>query len=435
LNNRISAHMAKEVKKPKRQSESSASEGLARSKAFRAVGHLVDSGIMKEILDTIIREGGSYEISRFDIGKTNEEDSVLEATYTAAPVAVERITHILTDLGADVDAEVSAHVEPSPSDGVAPGNFYTTTNHNTSINFQGKTVPVENIRMDGAIVVRESGQNSGEFTAHCVKQRDLRSGDLIVVGYEGIKVEPEFVERDRSEFGFMTGDVSSERIVRIVVDRVAEIMSDRSKKVVVVGGPVIVHTGGADAFVRLVDAGFVHGVLSGNALAVHDIENQLYGTSLGIDTKSGEPIDGGNSHHLRAINEVRRAGSIAELVAEGGLESGVMHSLVKANVPYALAGSIRDDGPLPETITDMNEAQSAYGKILVDADVCLMLASMLHSIAAGNMLPARTLTVCVDINPPVVTKLKDRGSHQAIGVVTDVGLFLHLLADRLCPVS
>lgn len=410
----------------------SASDTAIRSKSFRAVGHLVDSGIMKEILDTIIREGGSYEIHRCDIGRTNDDDSILEATYQAQPESLERITHILTDLGAEVATESGAQVEPSPADGVAPSDFYTTTNHNTSITYQGNNVEVQNIRMDGAIVVREGAET---WTAHCVKQRDLLSGDNVIVGFEGIKVEPEFIERDRSEFGFMTGDVSSERIVGIVVDRVAKIMSDKSKKVVVVGGPVMIHTGGAGAFSRLVDKGHIHGLLSGNALAVHDIENQLYGTSLGIDTKTGEPIDGGNSHHLRAINEVRRAGSIDNLVSEGTLTSGVMHSIIKANIPFALAGSIRDDGPLPETITDMNEAQSAYGEILKDADVCLMLATMLHSIAAGNMLAARTLTVCVDINPPVVTKLKDRGSHQAIGVVTDVGLFLHLLADKLSPIT
>ncbi len=399
-------------------------------KSFRAVGHLVDSGIMKEILDTIIREGGTFSIERFDIGKTNDDQSVLEASYTSESEAVQDvIARRLIDLGVEIDAERSVKVDRSPADGVAPRDFYTTTNHETKVTYNGQTVPVENIRMDGAIVVSGS---DGTVKAACVKQRDLKQGDMVVVGAEGIRVVPEFVERDRSEFGFMTGDVSSERVVRIVVDTVAEIMSDRTKKVVVVAGPVLVHTGGSGAFGRLVENGYVHGLLSGNALAVHDIENQLYGTSLGIDTKTGEAVDGGNSHHLRAINEVRRAGSIRNLVEEGALPRGVMSSIIKADVPFALAGSIRDDGPLPETITDMNEAQSAYGRILQGADVCLMLASMLHSIAVGNMLPARVLTVCVDINPPVVTKLKDRGSHQAIGVVTDVGLFLHLLARRLC---
>ncbi len=408
--------------------QSQSSQSLQKS--FRAVGHLVDSGIMKEILDTIIRDGGEFSISRFDIGKTNDDESILEATYTAENVTVqEGIARRLIDLGAEIDVEHSVKVELSPADGVAPRDFYTTTNHQTKITYNGKAITVNNVRMDGAIVI--SGADDS-LSAACVKQRDLKKGDRIVVGAEGIRVEPEFIERDRSEFGFMTGDVSSERVVRIVVDSVAEIMSDRTKKIVVVAGPVLVHTGGSGSFGRLVENGYVHGLLSGNALAVHDIENQLYGTSLGIDTKTGEAVDGGNSHHLRAINEVRRAGSIKNLVDEGALTRGVMSSIVKANVPYALAGSIRDDGPLPETITDMNEAQSAYGKILEGADVCLMLASMLHSIAVGNMIPARVLTVCVDINPPVVTKLKDRGSHQAIGVVTDVGLFLHLLANRLC---
>ncbi len=399
-------------------------------KSFRAVGHLVDSGIMKEILDTIIREDGKFSIDRFDIGKTNDDQSVLEATYTAENATTrDAIARHLIDLGVEIDVEHSVKVEISPADGVAPKDFYTTTNHKTTITYNGHTIQVDNVRMDGAIVVY--GKDTAT-KAKCVKQRDLKSGDKIVVGVEGIRVEAEFVERDRSEFGFMTGDVSSERVVRIVVDSVAEVMSDRTKKIVVVAGPVLIHTGGSGSFGRLVEQGYVHGLLSGNALAVHDIENQLFGTSLGIDTKTGEAIDGGNSHHLRAINEVRRAGSIKNMVEAGLLNRGVMSSIVKANVPYALAGSIRDDGPLPETITDMNEAQTAYGKILEGADVCLMLASMLHSIAVGNMIPARVLTVCVDINPPVVTKLKDRGSHQAIGVVTDVGLFLHLLANRLC---
>ncbi len=417
-------------KQSQRASRSQSASDNHFAKSFRAVGHLVDSGIMKEILDTIVREGGKFTISHFDIGKTNDDQSVLEATYTTQSESIrDSIARHLVDLGVEIDVEHSVKVELSPADGVAPRDFYTTTNHKTKISYLGHMIEVENVRMDGAIVVYDTDET---VKAKCVKQRDLKEGDKIVVGAEGIRVEAEFVERDRSEFGFMTGDVSSERVVRIVVDSVAGIMSDRTKKVVVVAGPVLVHTGGSGSFGRLVEQGFVHGLLSGNALAVHDIENQLFGTSLGIDTKTGEAVDGGNSHHLRAINEVRRAGSIKNLVAEGVLTRGVMSSIVKANVPYALAGSIRDDGPLPETITDMNQAQSAYGKILEGADVCLMLASMLHSIAVGNMIPARVLTVCVDINPPVVTKLKDRGSHQAIGVVTDVGLFLHLLAKRLC---
>jgi lysine-ketoglutarate reductase/saccharopine dehydrogenase-like protein (TIGR00300 family) len=400
---------------------------------FRMTGHLIDRGLMKEILAAVVREGGDYDVRRFDVGATRDDPSVLEAVFTAPDdEAAHRIALALTDLGAEVRSTAEVRVEPAPADGVAPTDFYTTTNHATTIHYRGEDVPVDRIRMDGALVVREE---NGTLSAECVKQRDLGRGDLVVVGSDGIKVDTTFMEargREGGEFGFMTGDVSSERTVRIVVDRVAEMMRDRSRKVVLVTGPVMVHTGGVDGFCRLVERGHIHGVLSGNALAVHDIESRLYGTSLGVDVRTGAAVDGGHSHHLRAINEVRRAGSIARLVEEGTLRGGVMHALVTHDVPFVLAGSVRDDGPLPETVTDMNVAQEAYGELLRDADVCLMMASMLHSIAVGNMLPARVLTVCVDIHPAVVTKLKDRGTHQAIGVVTDVGLFLHLLADRLC---
>ena len=413
----------------RRSTDSVIATGAAlERKSFRANGHLVDSGIMKDILDTIIREGGRFDITRFDIGKTNEDVSYLEATFTAPNhTALERIGRHLSNIGCELDFDATVQTEIAPADGVAPDTFYTTTNNDTQVNIRGIFLPVNNIRMDGAIVISADDQS-----ARCVKQRDLKKGDRVVVGLDGIKVTPEFIERDRSDFAFMTADVSSERAVKTVVERVAELMRDKSRKVVAVAGPVIVHTGGGPAFCRLVECGHIHGLLSGNALAVHDIESQLFGTSLGVNTRTGEAIEGGHSHHLRAINAVRRAGSIVNLVREGKLTAGVMNSLVTHQIPYALAGSIRDDGPLPETITDMNRAQEAYGEILEGAGICLMLSSMLHSIAVGNMLPARVITVCVDIHAPVVTKLRDRGSRQAIGVVTDVGLFLHLLADRLC---
>lgn len=382
---------------------------------------------MKEILDAIVREGGTFEITRFDMGRTNLDPSRLEATFEAPDSsAAERIARRLLGLGVEVDAERRVRLERSPADGVAPSGFYTTTNHATEVHLGDRWLPVEAIRMDGAIRVEET---SG--IARCVKPRDLARGDAVVVGIEGIRVAPEFVERDRGEFGFMSSEVSSERVVRAAAERVATILADRTRRVVVVAGPVVIHTGGAEPLARLIERGYVHGFLSGNALAVHDLESQLHGTSLGLAVASGEAVEGGHSHHLWAINEVRQAGSIPRLVESGRLRGGVMHALITAGVPYALAGSIRDDGPLPETITDMNRAQEAYARILEGADVCLMLASMLHGVATANMIPARVLTVCVDIHPAVVTKLRDRGSRQAIGVVTDVGWFLHLLAERL----
>lgn len=401
--------------------------GRAHRRRFRAEGHLIDSGILQEALDAIVREGGSFEVERFDMGRTNLEPSRLEASFTAAdPAAVERIARRLVELGAELAEARLARLEPAPADGVAPPAFHTTTHHETEVLLDGGPLRVAAIRMDGAIRVRRDPPR-----AECVKPRDLRRGDLVVVGVDGIRVLPEFVERDRSEFGFMGSDVSSERAVRIAADRVAAALAPRTRRTVVVAGPVIVHTGGSGPLCRLIEAGHVHGLLAGNALAAHDVESRLFGTSLGIDIATGEAVEGGHSHHLWAINEVRRAGSIAALIEEGRLRGGIMHALIRAGVPFALAGSIRDDGPLPETETDMNRAQEAYARILEGADVCLMLSSMLHSIAVGNLLPARVLTVCVDIHAPVVTKLRDRGSRQTIGVVTDVGLFLHLLADRL----
>ena len=229
----------------------------------------------------------------------------------------------------------------------------------------------------------------------------------------------------------MSGEISTERKVRLVVDKVAEIIGRRNKKLAVVSGPVLVHTGGSNGLIKLIENGYIQLLLAGNALAVHDIEAALYGTSLGIDLSNGKPVEMGHRNHLRAINEVRRAGSIPNLVKEGTLTSGIMSAIVKAGIPFSLAGSLRDDGPLPETITDMNVAQDEHFKLLQGVDIVLMLSSMLHSIAVGNMIPARVLTICVDINPSVVTKLKDRGSLQTIGVVTDVGLFVHMLAEKL----
>ncbi len=396
------------------------------SKEIRASGHLIDSGLMRRIFDTIISDGGSFEILQFDIGRTNEEPTVARlSVQTDSVEAMNTILLKLSALGCRVSRDEEAVVAPAPADGVVPADFYSTTNHQTLIRRHGEWVEVDRIRMDGVIVVANGGATVKKF-------REIMKGDLVVTGLTGIKVQPQFAERSRDEFGFMSGEVSSERKVRLAVDRVADLMQDHSRKVAAVAGPVVVHTGGAPELARLIRSGHIHRLLAGNALAVHDIENALYGTSLGTDLTTGKPVEMGHRNHLRAINEVRRAGSIAALIGEGLVGSGVMYETVHAGIPLSLAGSLRDDGPLPETITDMNAAQDDYARMIRNVDIVLMLSSMLHSIAVGNMLPARVLTVCVDINPAVVTKLKDRGSLQTIGVVTDVGLFLHLLAERLC---
>ena len=397
----------------------------AFEKIVTSEGHLIDSGLMRQIFDTVISDGGEFQILDFDIGKTNQESSKARLKVMAGDIdSMNKILLKLNSLGCVIDEENKVSLKPAPADGVVPSDFYSSTNHETHVRLNGGWSKVENLRMDCAIVVEGSKASVKKF-------RDIKKGEQIVVGLSGIKVVPDYAERDRADFAFMTGEISTERKVRLVVDRVAEIISDKAKRVAVVSGPVLIHTGGSNGLIKLIENGYVQLLLGGNAIAVHDIEAALYGTSLGIDLSTGKPVEMGHRNHLRAINEVRRAGSIANLVKEGTLTSGVMHAVIKTGIPYSLAGARRDDGPLPETITDMNEAQDDHFRLLKDTDIVIMLSTMLHSIAVGNMIPARVLTICVDINPAVVTKLKDRGSLQTIGVVTDVGLFIHMLAEKL----
>ncbi|MBI3871928.1 MAG: TIGR00300 family protein [candidate division Zixibacteria bacterium] len=389
-----------------------------------AEGHLVDSGVLSEAMDQIVRGGASFAVKEFTLGATNLQPSraVLEIQAPSRG-PLERVLGHLVDLGFYTAAVAQLVVRRAPKDGAAPEGFYSTTNHATQVYLDGRWQRVRDQRMDSAIVLDPGPR--------CRKLRDLRRGDRLVCGHDGIRIIPEFKDRGRADFGFMTNDVSSEKKVEWVVGHLADWIANRTGKLVVVAGPVVIHTGGGEPLAKIIAAGWVDALLAGNALAVHDVERALYGTSLGIDTKSGVPVEHGHQHHMRAINVIRLAGGLKQAVRKGLLKDGVMHSLIKHTVPYVLAGSIRDDGPLPDVITDCNAAQEAYWQNLRGAEIVLMLSSMLHSIAVGNMLPSWVKTVCVDINPSVVTKLADRGSHQAIGCVTDVGLFLHLLWERL----
>jgi lysine-ketoglutarate reductase/saccharopine dehydrogenase-like protein (TIGR00300 family) len=389
---------------------------------------LIDSGILTRIFDQIIQSNATYEIVEFEIGRKNEDISRATLRIVAPSAgALEEVLEKLLPLGTlPIEAGV-VRTAPAPADGVVPDDFYSTSNHPTEIRRASRWVQVENQRMDAVIVLRDEH-------ASCVKLRSIKKGDSIVVGTEGIRVSPPEKERDRAHFGFMTNEVSSEKQVELVVRRLLEdIQRKRANggKVIFVAGPVVIHTGGVGPFETLLSLGVIDGLLAGNALAVHDIERALFNTSLGIDTETGEAVIDGHRNHMRAINAIRRAGGIHQAVQQGILKRGIMHRCVVEEVPFVLAGSLRDDGPLPEVITDMNEAQEAYGRMLQGAAIVVMLSTMLHGIAVGNMLPSSVLTVCVDINPAVATKLADRGTSQAIGVVTDVGLFLALLAERL----
>jgi len=402
---------------------------MAASDTIEAAGHLIDSGLLSAIFDKIIEQKASYEILLFDIGRTNDDPSRMEMRITAPDAAaLDELLQQLTTFGCHAVRERDAAVKPAEKDRCVPDDFYSTTNHRTQVRLGGRWVEVEQQRMDAVIVANDR-------RAVCRKLRNVKAGDPIVCGHDGIRVTPEFKERDRHGFAFMSNDVSSERRVEGSVARIAGMMRDVRKaggRIAVVAGPVVVHTGGVEHFSELIRLGYVDVLLAGNALAVHDIEYALAGTSLGIDLVIGAPVEQGHRNHMAAINTINRAGGIRPAVECGVLKSGIMFECVRHAVDYVLAGSIRDDGPLPDTLMDLIEAQERYAEALAkNVHLVLMLSSMLHSIGVANMLPSWVRVVCVDINPAVVTKLSDRGSTQTLGVVTDVGLFLHRLAEAL----
>ncbi|HEY9837368.1 MAG TPA: TIGR00300 family protein [Vampirovibrionales bacterium] len=407
------------------------------SRTIRLEGHLLDTGLINRALDTIVEGGGSFQVLNFNLGEQRQSTSTAEVKVSAPSHGVmEEILAQLIDLGA-VDLpqdERDAKLEPVQQRGVAPDDFYVTTIYPTEVRIKGEWVRVLNHRMDGAIAVVQTPQGP---VARCKLLRDLELGESVVVDVAGIRTVRKAgarEQRNNQEFSFMSSGVSSERRVELVVEQVAwelRQIRDRGGKVVVTAGPVVIHTGGGEHLTRLIREGYIQGLLGGNAIAVHDMEQAFMGTSLGVDMKRGVAVRGGHRHHLKTINTIRRYGSIAKAVEQGALQSGIFYECVKHNVPFALAGSIRDDGPLPDTQMDLIKAQEEYAKLLEGAEMILMLSTMLHSIGVGNMTPSGVKMVCVDINPAVVTKLSDRGSVESTGVVTDVGLFLSLLTKHL----
>ena len=411
------------------RSRSSASPASSRfSEVVEAEGHLIDSQILNVVFDTVVKHDAAFDVLKFDIGRSNEEPSFISMRISAPTNPVlGQVLEELVALGCRLGEQHDATVKQADRDGCVADDFYSTTNHRTLVRHRGQWIEVARQRMDAVIVV-EDGR------ALCRKLRDVVKGDRVVCGVAGVRVMPEFQERDRHGFTFMSTEISSERRVEVGVSRIASMMREvkaAGGRIIVVAGPVVVHTGGSTHFEELIRAGFVDVLLSGNALAVHDVEQALFGTSLGVDLDTGKAIEGGHRNHMRAINTICRSGGLRAAVEQGVLTSGVMYECIRHGVDYVLAGSVRDDGPLPDTIMDLCLAQDRYAAALEDARFVLALSTMLHGIGVGNMLPSWVKMVSVDINPAVVTKLADRGSSQTIGVVTDVGLFLHLLAQRL----
>lgn len=391
-------------------------------------GHIVDSLLLPKVLDLLVEAGADYQLEEVEIGRTNvdtsrarirvelDDDDALAALLEK--VAVHGASPVTHD-----DAELVA----ADVDGVLPVGFHSTTNLDTDVRIGGRWVPVENPEMDCGIVV--DGDRVRTVPMHRIK-----AGDRVVVGHGGVRVHVPDRPHGLDRFEFMASDVSSEKPKALLVTRVADRLRaahERGGKVLAVCGPAVVHTGGGPAVARLVRQGWIDVLFAGNGFATHDMESNVLGTSLGVSVTSGEGTEGGHSNHLRLINEVRRHGSIAAAVEAGFVTGGVMYECTERGVPFVLGGSVRDDGPLPDTMADVVAAADAMRDLVPGVEVALMLASTLHAIATGNILPAGVETFCVDINQAVVTKLADRGSHQALGIVTDVGPFLHDLADEL----
>jgi len=396
-------------------------------------GHIVDSLILAKVLDAILEAGADYELVDVSIGKTNTDTSRAAIVVRADDQAL--LDALLDDLqvhGANRVAQSDAVLVEADRDGVLPAGFHASTNLDTEVLLGGHWHRVVNPEMDCGLVVDQTGST---VTVRTVPMHRVRAGDRVVVGRDGVRVHPPRRRTAGAGFEFMASEVSSEKpkglLIRHVAERIRAARADGGK-VLLVAGPAAIHTGAGPELARLVAGGWIHCLFTGNGFATHDLESNVLGTSLGVGVADGVPVEGGHANHVRVINELRRHGSIAAAVEAGYVTGGVMHACVAAGVPFVLAGSVRDDGPLPDTTTDVVAAADAMREHVPGVQVALMLATTLHAIATGNLLPASVETFCVDINQAVVTKLADRGSHQAVGIVTDIGVFVRALAEELC---
>ncbi len=407
---------------------------MQASDTVEITAHLMDQGILSRILEDIREYDGDYTIERFDVGKDVNDTSYAKLSIGAADDdSLQRLLMRLQTRGANLVDPGEATLTTTEQDGVFPDGFYSTTNLDTKVRVGSRWLTVANPEMDCGLVVNGEGADARVET---VPMSDVQTGMRVVCGAGGVRVTVPKADRGSEVFGFMESVVSSEKPQAVLVRQVADGMrdaKDAGRRVLWVGGPGVVHTGAAPAMVAMIRAGYVDCLFAGNALATHDIEAALYGTSLGIDLTQGRGVEHGHEHHIRALNTIRKAGSIGAAVEQGVLTGGIMHALVECGHEFVLVGSVRDDGPLPDVYTDVLEGQRAMRAKLDNVGFCLMVATMLHSVATGNILPASVPLVCVDINPATVTKLADRGSAQARGIVTDVGLFLEQLALELLP--
>ncbi len=399
-------------------------------------GHIIDSLVLAKVLDLILMMGGTFDLEDVHIGKTREEPSRARILIrTTSKASLDDILKAIQPHGASIEREADCRTGRAPADGVLPDDFYATTHLPTQVRLKGGWLEVDRMEMDLAIVVNEQGS-----AARAIPMGEVRRGDRIVVGREGVRVIPLQRPQERDVFGFMESQVSAERphghIIADIATRMRHLRErhregQTDSKVLLSGGPAIVHSGGREALTWLIEQGFIHILFCGNALAAHDMEADLFGTSLGYGLTAGRAVPHGHEHHLRTINRIRAIGSIEAAVTSGMIKQGIMAACIKQGVPVVMSGTIRDDGPLPGVITDSVRAQSAMRAMIPGVGLALLVASTLHSVATGNLLPATIPTVCVDVNPSVPTKLADRGSFQAVGLVMDAASFLSELARVL----
>jgi lysine-ketoglutarate reductase/saccharopine dehydrogenase-like protein (TIGR00300 family) len=396
-------------------------------------GHIIDSFILPRVWGAIEEAGAHFHVREMRIGQSETETSYARIEVSAeSQQMLDDLIPELQRLGADLAEVQNARTALVTQPGVLPDDFYSTSNLPTEVRVDGEWLPVANIEMDVAIVIDRDAKS-----AHTTPMHEAQVGDAVVVGYEGVRVEAQERPRQREAFGFMQSPVSSERAKALAIREVAAAIiaaRRRGGKILWVLGPAIVHTAARGSVAELIRRGYVQVIFGGNAIVAHDVEAAMFGTSLGVDLKTGEPVEHGHRNHLRAINKVRSLGSLEAAHAAGLLGDGIVAASQEHGVDLVLAGSIRDDGPMPRVITDSVAAQGRMREAARGVEVAIMAASMLHAIATGNLLPASVRTVVVDINPAVVTKLADRGSAQVMGLVTDVELFLSALVDEL-PVS
>jgi lysine-ketoglutarate reductase/saccharopine dehydrogenase-like protein (TIGR00300 family) len=401
------------------------------SETIELRGHIIDSLILPKVLDAIITHGGSFKIAEIRIGE-NRSDQSFARIEVVGPSAdgLDELILRLRQHGAEVVEKKNAQLAAAPADGVFPSEFYSTTNQQTFVRIDGEELEVQPALMDSAIVVDRAARR-----AAATKFPGVRKGMEMVVGHQGIRVVPFQRSTSRKDaIEFSAGNVSVEKPKSAVIREMAgEFRRAREgkSKILVVAGPAVVHTGAAGDLVKLIERGYVQVLFAGNGLAAHDIESALYGTSLGVQLEQGASHEKGRENHLRAINAIRAAGGIRQAVENGLLTSGIMFTCIKEGVDFVLAGSIRDDGPLPDVITDTVAAQEAMLAQLDGVVIALMMGTLLHSIAVANLLPAMVKMLCVDINPAVVAKLTDRGTFQAAGLVTDLEPFLRELTSCL----